>query len=223
MAVRRFCSTEAWRVGRRLRGQRSARPHPTPRGPLVPSPGLSPCRGLISHLPQPRTIPAARCRTRPLGTSLYPAFSEVWLGGSRGRGGGPVSRSQAHLGCTVDRKVLDGWNEALCDELPVGRGCLPPHKLSLQACHLGLKGPEGNGRRAAWQAGLAGVGVALPASQDVGPPPSIRASRGAQTGEAPGAHSCRKRELRPSLQEHGGSDAPAPAPTCTPACAGSRA
>lgn len=45
------------------------------------------------------------------------------------------------LGCTVDREVLHRWDEALCNELAIGWGCLPPHKLGLQACHLGLEGP----------------------------------------------------------------------------------
>lgn len=45
------------------------------------------------------------------------------------------------LGCTVDGKVLHRGNEALGDELTIGRGGLPPHKLCLQARHLCLKGP----------------------------------------------------------------------------------
>lgn len=38
---------------------------------------------------------------------------------------------EAHLGCTVDRKVLNRWDEALCDELTIGWGGLASHKLCL--------------------------------------------------------------------------------------------
>lgn len=171
------------------------------------------------HLPPPLSSLASRRPTCPSG-SLSQAFSGVQPG-ARDLWG--LMPSAAHLGCTVDRKVLHRRNEALRDELPVGRGCLPLYKLSLQARHLGLKGPESHERKGS-MAGLASTPHFPPPVRPVREftagcgapvlPPDIQRCLDSHVGghepQLTSTHNRRNREPKASLQSCKETEAPGP-------------